>query len=110
MLSAVIVRDDADVRVSPKANNGFYVAINNAEPSNDEASHLFGEIVTEGGLEAVGTLAVAAFGVAVAAPVAIGAFVVGQLVSLLTPSKLTREIFVRGELNDGTPITYCLLI
>ncbi len=106
----VVVKDDADVQVSSNTANGFYVAVNNADPSNDEAAHLFGEFATEAGLEGIGAMAVAAFGAAVAGPVAIGAFLIGQLVSLLTPSNLTREIFIRGQLNDGTPITYCLLV
>jgi hypothetical protein len=103
------VRGDADVQVSSKSNNGFYVALNNAEPSNDEAEHLFAEFATEGGLEGIALLAVAAFGAAVATPFAVGAFLIGQLVSVLTPSDLTREIFIRGQLSDGTPITYCIL-
>jgi hypothetical protein len=103
------VRHDADVQVSSRSNNGFYVAVNNADPYNDEAEHLFAEFATENGIEMVGRLAVAAFGAAAAEPVAIGAFLIGELVSLLTPSNLTREIFIRGQLNDGTPITYCLL-
>jgi len=107
---SVNIRDDADVQVSAKSANGFYVAVNNADPSNDEASNMFGEFATEGGLATIEQLAVAAFGAAVAAPVALGAFLVGQLVSLFTPSKLTREIFIRGQLSDGTPITYCLLV
>ena len=106
----VMVRDDADVQVSSRSDNGFYVAVNNADPSNDEASHLFGEFATEVGLKSIEGLAVAAFGAAVSAPIAIGAFLIGQLVSLLTPSNLTHEIFIRGQLNDGTPVTYCLLI
>lgn len=103
------VREDAEVQVSSKSNNGFYVAINNADPSNDEAEHVFADFATEAGIETVGKLAVAAFGAAVAGPIAVGAFMIGQLVSLLTPSNLTREIFIRGQLNDGTPITYCIL-
>ncbi|EEA01125.1 hypothetical protein BH160DRAFT_3559 [Burkholderia sp. H160] len=107
----VTIRDDADVQVSSKSGNGFYVVVNNADPSNDEASHLFGELATEVGLKSIEELAGAAFGAAVvSAPIAIGVFLIGQLVSLLTPSNLTREIFIRGQLNDGTPVTYCLLI
>ncbi|WP_368622182.1 hypothetical protein [Paraburkholderia sp. BR13444] len=106
----VTIHDDAEVQVSSKLDNGFYVVVNNADPSNDEASHLFGELATEVGLKSIEGLAVAAFGAAVSAPVAIGVFLIGQLVSLLTPSNLTREIFIRGQLNDGTPVTYCLLI
>jgi hypothetical protein len=104
------IREDADVQASSKSASGFYVAINNAAPANDEAERLFGEFATESGLEAIGALAVSAFGAAVATPIAVGAFLVGELVSLFTPSNLTREIFIRGQLNDGTPITYCLLV
>jgi hypothetical protein len=106
----IIVRDDADVQVSSTSDGGFYVEVNNAGPSNDEASHLFGELGTEAGVKTIETMVVEAFGLAVATPVAVGAFLIGQLVSLLTPSKLTREIFIRGQLNDGTRITYCLLV
>ena len=106
----VIIRDDADVQVSSGEEGGFYVVVNNAEPSNTEASHLFGELASDVGLKTIGIKAVEAFGLAVATPVAVGEFLIGQLVSLLTPSKLTREIFIRGQLNDGTSVTYCLLL
>jgi hypothetical protein len=104
------VHADAPVSISSGGEGGYYVAINNADPSNDEAAELFGELATETGLKTIETLAVAAFGAAVAAPVAIAAFAIGQLVALFTPSKLTREIFIRATLEDGTRITYCILV
>ena len=105
----IVINDGADVQVSSKTSSGFYVAVNNADPSNNEALNLFGEFGTEAGLETIGALAVTAFGVATTWPITLGTFLVGQLVSLLTPSNLTREIFIRSQLSDGTQITYCIL-
>jgi hypothetical protein len=106
----VDVSPDAAVSISANSGAGYYIAVNNADPSNDEATELFGELATETGLTTIETLAVAAFGAVVATPVAIAAFAVGQLVALLTPSQLTREIFIRATLDDGTRLTYCLLV
>ena len=38
-----------------------------------------------------------------------GLFVGGVLASVLTTSRLTREVFIRGE-YQGVPITYCILL
>src|SRR5437667_12417593 len=56
----VIIRDDADVQIQV-ADNGYYVVVNNTEPSNDEAAHLFEELSVEGAITTLEHLASDAF-------------------------------------------------
>ncbi len=107
--STLIVRPDAQVQVSPKSDNGWYVVINTAEESNNEAADLFKEFTVEGAIHTLEKLATEALAGAAEVAIKIGGAVVGVLVSLFTSSNLTREIFIRGTLSDGTPITYCIL-
>jgi len=106
-----VIRDDAEVQVHPKSDNGYYVVVNNADPSNDEASGLFTELTVEGAISKLEHLASEAFeAVPEMAFKAVG-LVAGVLVSLFTSSKLTNEVFIRCSLpDDGTPVTYCLLL
>jgi hypothetical protein len=104
------IRDDAQVQISPKADTGYYVVVNNADPSNDEAAGLFSELTVEGAITTLENLAKAAFSEAPELLFKGAGLLAGVLVSLFTTSKLTREVFIRASLPDsGTPVTYCLL-
>lgn len=106
----VEIRDDAQVSVQV-SDNGYYVVVNNAGPSNDEASDLFTEFTVEGAITTLEHLATEAFAEAPQLLFKGAGLIAGVLVSLFTTSKLTREVFIRGTLNDsGTAVTYCLLI
>ena len=105
------IRDDAQVQISPKSDNGYYVVVNNADPSNDEAADLFSELTVEGAITQLEHLATAAFAEAPTIVFKGLGLAAGVLVSLFTTSKITQEVFIRTTLpDDGTPITYCLLL
>jgi hypothetical protein len=108
--SMAIIRNDADVQISPKSDNGYYVVLNNADPSNEEASSLFAEFTTEGAIKTLENLATEAFEAVSEIAFEAAGLVAGVLVSLFTSSKLTNEIFIRSALPDGTRVTYCLLV
>lgn len=108
---AVLIRGDADVQVHPRTDNGFYVVLNNAEPSNDEAQDLFSELTVEGAITTIERLATQAFEEVPELLFKGAGLIAGVLVSLFTTSRLTREVFIRGTLqSDDTPVTYCLLL
>ncbi|MBS0243965.1 MAG: hypothetical protein JSS20_17465 [Proteobacteria bacterium] len=99
------IRDDAEVQIS-LYGAGYYIVVDSTQPGNtevDEIKHMAKEA-----LEAV---AEHAFESAIAAPavLSIGAEVAGVLASLLTTSKLTTEVFVRGD-YQGVPLKYCILL
>jgi len=107
---STIIRDDASVQITP-SDNGYYVVVNNADPSNSEASDLFGELTVEGGISAIEHLAAEAFAEIPTLAFKAAGLVTGVLVSLFTSSKLTQEVFIRSSLpDDGTGVTYCLLL
>jgi len=106
----VDIRDDADVDVRV-SENGYYVVVNNAEPSNDEARDLFTELTVEGAITRLEHLVIEAFAEVPKLVFKGAGLVAGVLVSLFTSSKLTQEIFIRATLPDsGALVTYCLLI
>lgn len=106
----VILRDDAQVSIQI-AGSGYYVVVDNADPSNEEAANLFEELTVEGAITTLEHLAAKAFSEIPELAFKGAGVVAGVLVSLFTTSKLTREIFIRGRLEDSdTPVTYCLLV
>jgi hypothetical protein len=106
----VDIRDDAEVQIS-KGDSGYYVVVNNADASNDEASGLFSELSVEGAITTLERMAGEAFSAVPAIALKAVGFGAGLLVSLFTTSKLTQEIFIRGTLLDnGSRVTYCLLV
>jgi len=106
----VDIREDAEVQIQI-SNAGYYVVVNNADPANDEATDLFTEFTTEGAIATLEHLASEAFAAAPGIAFKGAGLVASVLVSLFTTTKLTQEIFIRAQLEDGaTPITYCLLV
>jgi len=106
----VIIRDDAEASIQ-LAGNGYYVVVDNADPANDEAANLFEELTVEGAITTLEHLAAEAFSEIPQLAFKGAGLVAGVLVSLFTTSKLTREIFIRGRLEDSeSPVTYCLLV
>ena len=108
--SVATIRDNADVQISSKSDNGYYVVVNNADPSNDEASSLFSEFTVEGAIKTLEELASKAIEAGPEIAFKGAGLAVGVLVSLFTASKLTNEVFIRSALPDNTQVTYCLLI
>jgi hypothetical protein len=107
---SVEIRDDAEVQIHPQSVNGYYVVVNNADPANNEAADLFSELTVEGAITTLERLASQAFeNVPEMAFRALG-LIAGVLVSVFTSSRLTQEVFIRATLEDGTPVTYCLLL
>jgi hypothetical protein len=105
----VTVRSDASVSIQV-SDAGYYVTVNNADPSNNEAADLFTELTVEGAIASLEKLATQAF--ATAPQIAFRAIGLSAsvLVSIFTSSKLTREIFIRGDLPDNAGhVTYCVL-
>jgi hypothetical protein len=108
---AAEIREDAKVQVHPRSQNGYYVVVNNADPANDEAEHVFTELTVEGAITTVEHLASQAFRGVPPLLFKGAGLIAGVLVSLFTSTQLTREVFIRVQLEgDGTPVTYCLLI
>lgn len=106
----ITIKEDAEVQIHPLSENGYYIVLNNSESSNDEAADLFTELTTEGAITTLEHLASEAFEAVSKIAIKAAGFFAGVLVSLFTSSNLTREIFIRAQLEDGTPITYCLLL
>jgi hypothetical protein len=106
----VTIRQDADVSIQCN-DNAYYVTVNNADPSNDEASNLFTELTTEGAITTLEHLASDAFAAAPTIAFRALGLAAGVLVSLFTSSNLTREVFIRADLPDNAGhVTYCLLV
>ncbi len=106
----VEIREDAEVQVH-RSQSGYYVAVNNADSSNDEAERIFIELSVEGAFSTLEHLASNAFRAMPELVFKGAGLIAGALVSLFTTSKLTREVFIRAQLEgDGTPVTYCLLL
>jgi hypothetical protein len=106
----VDIRSDAEVQIHPKSENGYYVVVNNADPSNDEANNLFSEFSVEGAITTLKNLASRAFEELPGLAFKGAGLLAGVLVSVFTSSDLTSQVFIRASLpNDGTPVTYCLL-
>jgi hypothetical protein len=104
------IRDDAEVQISV-SDAGYYVVVNNAEPSNDEAADLFTELTVEGSITTLEQLATKAFEEVPELLFEGAGLFAGVLVSLFTTSKITQEIFIRATLADtNTKVTYCLLV
>jgi len=117
---AVNIREDAAVQISVRTNEdgqtiGYYVVVNNAEESNDEAGRLFGELGQEAAITTLERLATTALGLGASLGIRILGGVAGVIASVFSPSNLTKEIFIRAEIDNGTgtdspPVTYCLLV
>jgi hypothetical protein len=106
----VEIRDDAQTQVQV-SDAGYYVVVNNADPSNEEAADLFSELTVEGAITTLEHLAAEAFAEAPKILFKGAGLIAGVLVSLFTTSKITREIFIRATLEGtDTPVTYCLLV
>jgi hypothetical protein len=108
---AVDISLDAEVQIHPPSEKGFYVVINNDDPSNQEASDLFAELSKEGAIHTLENLATNAFAKLPEIAIEAAGLIAGVLVSLFTSSRITRELFVRAQLeDDGTAVTYCLFV
>lgn len=97
------ISDTAEVRAFPYGN-GYYVAVNNAAPENGEAQELFDDVSTE----SLMYLAERLFLEGATKVIKIGLSVLGLLADVLTTSKLTRQTFIKTDI-DGVPVTYCIL-
>jgi hypothetical protein len=100
------IRDDAQITVSARQKNGYYVNIYNGPPNPpSEVDDIINEVLTEAGMKAIEkALLVGAPGVL---EFAVGA--AGVLASVLTTSPLLKENFYRGTMDDGTQVTYAVL-
>ncbi|NOK12288.1 hypothetical protein [Corallococcus exercitus] len=101
-----------EVWISEKANaqafpygNGYQVVVNSAPTANSEAEELFTALRDE----SLQTLVEDVLMYAAPKVLKIGLSVLGVVGDVLTTSRLTHEIFIRGE-YDGVPVTYCLLV
>lgn len=114
------IREDAEVQILENHDErggllGYYVVINNIEESDSEASSLFGHLAQEASINEIEHLATTAFGKGLSIAFQAAGLVLGVIGSLFTDSHLTREVFIRcdldtGDATDGPPVTYCLLL
>jgi len=117
---SVDISEHADVQILINRNSdgdvvGYYVVVNNATESGSEAGHLFGELAQETAITTLEHLAAEAFTTVAPAVFWAAGLVTGVLVTLFTPSALTREVFIRCDLEtenatDAPPVTFCLLL
>jgi hypothetical protein len=117
--SSIDVPNDAPVQIKIQTNDdgeltGYYVVVNALPPDHSEAEHLFVHLTQETAITTLKQLATEAF--TTVAPIAFKAagLVIGVLATLLSPSPLIHETFIRCDLdmgNDtsGPPVTYCIL-
>jgi len=113
--SSAITRDNADVNILIKDDGSYYVAVDNADPSNNEAQGLFGDLAGHAGIAKLEQMAADAFSKATHFPFRFVGLALSVLVSVFTSTQLTQEIFIRSSLDmgtpvDGPPVTYVLLI
>jgi hypothetical protein len=112
---SVLIRDDANVQITTSDDGSYYVAVNNAAPSNEEAHALFQELTGEHAITAIERLATNAFEEVPEIVFRGVGLLAGVLASLFTSSNLTNEIFIRTSLDmgqpvDGPPVTYAILV
>jgi hypothetical protein len=94
---------------------GYYVVLNNSPGASSEADELFAELAQEVAIATLEQLARKAFTTVPTLVIKAVGLVAGVLATLLTSSTLTREVFIRCDLDtgmatDGPPVTYCLLL
>jgi hypothetical protein len=117
--SSATIDPNAQVQINVKtdANGntvGYFVVLNNPSTSS-EAAGLFVEFSQESAIATLEQLATSAITTIAPAAFKAAGLILGVLVTLLTSSQLTREVFIRCDLDtgmatDGPPVTYCLLL
>lgn len=101
------IRDDAQVTVSARQANGYYVTIYNGPPdSSPDLTDFLAELLTEASIARLEQMfaETAAGGL-----IAFLALPVGVLISLLTSTPTLNEQYIRAKLDDGTQVTYAVL-
>lgn len=101
------IRDDAQITVSPRGQNGYYVSIYNGAPNppSTEVKDFLDEVLSEAHQQALemalleSAPAVLEFSLAAA----------GVLASVLTTSPILAEDCYRGTMEDGVNVTYVVL-
>src|SRR5205823_5785504 len=117
--TSITVPDDAPVRIQIQTNSGgettgYYVVVNAPPSDQSDAAHLFAELSQEAAITTLERLATRAFTTVVPIAFKAAGLVIGVLATLLSPSPLIHETFIRCDLdmgNDtsGPPVTYCIL-
>ncbi|MFI9772207.1 hypothetical protein ACIHJG_35895 [Streptomyces sp. NPDC052415] len=101
------IRDDAQITVSARHRNGYYVTIYNGPPDRpSEVDDVINELFTEAGLKEIENAL--GFGAAPAILRFVGS-AAGVLASVLTTSPLLNEQLFRGAMDDGRRVTYMVL-
>lgn len=100
----ITVSETAEVRAFPYGS-GYHVVVNAAVAENSEAQELFDDLSSE----SIEYMVEKVFLEGAPRAFKLGLSVIGLIADVLTTSKLTREIFIRGE-YEGVPITYCVLV
>lgn len=105
--AGVQIRDDASIVVSARQPNGYYVSIYNGPPNPPSAiTEFVVELFTEAGMEGIEKVLL----VAAPAVLEFALSVAGVLASVLTTSPILSEHYYRGTMDDGTQVTYVVLI
>ncbi|MEV5959067.1 hypothetical protein AB0M11_35925 [Streptomyces sp. NPDC051987] len=100
------IRDDAQISVSARQDNGYYVTIYNGPPDPpSDVNDFINDLLTEAGMKAIEDALLDG------APAVLGflASAAGVLASVLTTSPLLNEQLFRGVMDDGTNVTYVVL-
>ena len=99
----VTIPESAPVQAFP-FGNGYQVVVNAAPVTNSEAAELAGDLLGE----SLQTLAERVFLEGAPKAIEFGLGFLGILADVLTTTRTTREIFIRGDI-DSVPVTYLIL-
>jgi hypothetical protein len=113
--TSVNISEAAEVQINKNDDGSFIVVLNNGPGVDDEATRLFGELSQETAISELESLAASAFTKVPTIAIEAAGLLLGVLASVFTSSALTREIFMKCDLDtgtatDGPPVTYCLLL
>ena len=98
------IPEDAPVQAS-QIGDGYYIVVNCAPAENDEAAELWDKLKDE----AFDELLEQVFLKGAPRLFKAGLSVAGLLADVLTTSKLTREVMIKGDYN-GVPLKICILM
>jgi hypothetical protein len=101
----IFISENASVQVFFR-EGGYFVGIDSLDHSDGVVEEFLAELAQEAAMAELERLWSSVLS-KTALFAAKGGFVI---LSLLNPSPIGREIFIKGELLDGIPITYCIVI
>jgi hypothetical protein len=111
----VVISPDAQVNINLTGNGGYSVVLNNSPGADGEADALFAEFITDASIARLELLVSQLIASLPKLAIRGAGLLAGVLVSVFTSSNLTREVPMRcdldqGNMTDGPPVTYMMLL